>query len=115
LQHIIELEGTELVEEWRALQAKATVRLCLEWLDRYAVVSSEASVQQGEGSHYIRRRPDDSKLDPNRSLAEQFNLLRVVDNQRYPAFAEIEGRCYDLLIRPRAEVKQSAWSPSSKE
>lgn len=84
LQRTIPLQCTELVEEWRALQAEATIALCLEWLDRYAEVLKHARPQQGEASHY-RRRPADSHLDPQRPLAEQFNLLRVVDNQRYPA------------------------------
>jgi UDP-2,4-diacetamido-2,4,6-trideoxy-beta-L-altropyranose hydrolase len=112
LQDIIELQGIELVDEWRALQARATIRLCLEWLDRYTEVIGQARLQQGEASHYQRRRPADSQLDPQRSLAEQFNLLRVVDNQRYPAFVEIEGRRYEMHIRPAAESKQSASSPS---
>ncbi len=100
LQHRIDLQGTELVEEWRALQAEATIALCLEWLDRYAEVLAHARPQQGQASHYHRRRPADSELDPQRSLAEQFNLLRVVDNQRYPAFVELRGRRYALQIQP---------------
>ena len=100
LQHTIDLQGTELVEEWRALQAEATIALCLEWLDRYAEVLAKARPQQGEASHYRRRRPADSQLDPQRSLAEQLNLLRVVDNHRYPAFVELKGRRYELQIQP---------------
>jgi len=99
LQHSIELQGTELVEEWRALQAETTAALCLEWLDRYADVLEQARPQQGEASHYRRRRPADSQLDPERSLAEQFNLLRVVDNQRYPAFFHWRGRRYELQVQ----------------
>jgi methionyl-tRNA formyltransferase len=82
LQDIIELQGIELVEEWRSLQARATIRLCLEWLDRHTEVIGQARLQQGEASHCQRRRPADSQLDPQRCQAEQFNLLRVVDNQR---------------------------------
>ena len=100
LQRTIDLQGTELVEEWRALQAEATIALCLEWLDRNAEVIAHARPQQGEASHYRRRRPADSELDPQRSLAEQCNLLRVVDNQRYPAFVELRGRRYALQIQP---------------
>lgn len=85
LQRNIELQGTELVDEWRALQAEATISLCLEWLDRYAEVLEQARPQQGEASYYRRRRPADSELDPHLPLAEQLNLLRVVDNHRYPA------------------------------
>ncbi len=112
IQQIFELQGTELVEEWRALQARATVRLGVEWLDRYDDVIGEAWPQKGEAIHYRRRRLADSQLDNQRSLAEQFNLLRVVDNQRYPAFVEIEGRRYDLGIRPAAAIKPSGASQS---
>jgi methionyl-tRNA formyltransferase len=99
LQRSIELQGTELVEEWRALQAEETFALCLEWLDRYVEVVANARPQQGEASHYHRRRPVDSELDPQRSLAEQFILLRVVDNQRYPAVFHWSGRRYALQIQ----------------
>ena len=99
LQHTIELRGTELVDEWRALRAEATFALCLEWLQRYIEVLKHARPQQGEASHYRRRRPADSQLDPQRPLAEQFNLLRVVDNHRYQAFVELRGRRYELQIK----------------
>ena len=95
----IDLQGHELVEEWRALQAQATLELCLAWFDRYQEVVAAARPQQGEASHY-RRRPADSELDPQRSLAEQFELLRVVDNARYPALFHWRGRRYELQVRP---------------
>ena len=107
LQHTIALQGTELVEEWRSLQAEATIALCLEWLDRYAEVLEQARPQQGDACYYRRRRPADSELDPQRSLAEQLNLLRVVDNQRYHAFVELRGRRYELLIQPAQPTSKS--------
>ncbi len=104
LQNTIDLQGSELVEEWRALQAEATIALCLEWLDRYAEVIALARPQQGEPSHYRRRRPADSELDPHRPLAEQFNLLRVVDNQGYPAFVMLEGLRLELQIHRHEQL-----------
>lgn len=86
LQHQIDLIGNELVDEWRDLQAKSTLELCLEWVDRYKEVVASASPQVGESTYYSRRRKVDSMLDPDRCLAEQINLLRVVDNNSYPAF-----------------------------
>jgi methionyl-tRNA formyltransferase len=106
LQHTIDQQGTGLVDEWRALQAKATIALCLNWLDRCTEVLEQARPQQGEANHY-RRRATDSQLDPQRSLAEQLNLLRVVDNQRYPAFVELRGRCYELLIQAAPPTSKS--------
>ena len=43
----------------------------------------------------------DSQLDPERSLAEQFNLLRVVDNQRYPVIVQWRGRRFVLKVHPQ--------------
>jgi hypothetical protein len=48
--------------------------------------------QTGEPSWYKRRRPADSELDPDLSIREQFNLLRTVDNERYPAFIRVGDR-----------------------
>ena len=100
LQQQFDLQGHELVEEWRALQAQATLELCLAWFDRHREVVAAAQPQQGEASHYRRRRPADSELDPQRSLAEQFELLRVVDNERYPAFFHWGNRRFSLQVNP---------------
>ena len=108
LQTSINLNGTELVNEWRQLQAEATINLCLQWLDNYQDLINSAHPQTGEPSHYRRRRPADSRLDPERTLAEQFDLLRVVDNDRYPAFFDWRGRRYGLLIQPVATARGHA-------
>lgn len=99
LQQKIALQGQELAEEWRVLLAQATLDLCLAWFDRHQEVVHAAQPQHGEASNYRRRRPVDSQLDPELSLAEQFNVLRVVDNQSYPAFFHWRGRRYILNLQ----------------
>lgn len=98
LQQQLHLQGHELVNEWRSLLAQATKELCLEWLDRHHEVVAAAWPQLGEPSRYERRRPIDSQLDPEGTLAEQFNLLRVVDNQNYPAFVRLGGRSFQIHV-----------------
>jgi methionyl-tRNA formyltransferase len=98
LQEWIELNGTELNNEWRELQSRATQRLCRAWVESYPAIAQGGSEQVGKGSMYPRRIPEDSQLNPAKSLAEQFELLRVVDNLRYPAFFEYRGSRYKLLI-----------------
>ncbi len=73
----------------------------------------QARPQLGQASHYRRRRPADSELDPQRSLAEQLNVLRVVDNQRYPVFVELQGRRYELLIQAAPLGSPQPPGPSS--
>ena len=99
-QVMLQLQGHELAPEWQRLQAQATIRLCSQWLKDYPASAAHAQPQQGEESSYGRRRPEDSRLDPQQSLEDQFPLLRVVDNEAYPAFFERKGQRYRLRIEP---------------
>jgi methionyl-tRNA formyltransferase len=63
--------------------------------------------QQGEASWYRRRVPDDSRLDPSQSIASQFNLLRVCDPIRFPAFFELFGERFEVVIRKSQKVRPS--------
>lgn len=92
----ISLTGTELCDEWREMQGKKTVMLCLQFVEQYASLTPQK--QKGATSFYERRRSTDSRIDPNKTLADQFNHLRIVDNERYPAFFEMDGCRYILKI-----------------
>lgn len=98
LQEWIQLAGTEINKEWRCMQAELTVRLCARWVNEFPNIIDKARSQQGEPSFHVRRRPENSKLDPAKTIIEQFNLLRVADNERYPAFFEHLGRRFVLRI-----------------
>lgn len=92
----VSFEGHELIDEMRFVLGRKTVDLCTRFL---ADKSEPAGVpQQGEPSYFGRRRPADSMLDPNRTIADQFNLLRTVDNANYPAFFDHRGHRYRLKI-----------------
>ena len=56
--------------------------------------------QEGEPSYYRKRGPADSRIDPQRPLAEAFDLLRIADPERYPAFFDYRGRRYRLRLDP---------------
>lgn len=95
-QLFIELDGSELINEIRQKQAEATQQLIINFLNSYPHNNGEP--QRGNESFYPRRKPESSKLDVNRTIAEQFNLLRVCDNDRYPAFFELNGVKYIIKI-----------------
>lgn len=97
-QRWVTLEGHELIEELRRNQAEATLELCDWALQHFDLLGQQARAQRGRATFYPRRRPADSRLDPQRTIAEQFNLLRVVDSERYPAFFELRGRRYVLAL-----------------
>lgn len=95
----IKLDGTELVNELRVKQALATIDLCREFVDHYPTVISNAREQDpSRESFYPRRGPEHSRLDPDQSIREQFNLIRACDPDRYPAFFEIDGNRYVIRL-----------------
>lgn len=49
-------------------------------------------------SYHPRRTPADSELDPEKSIASQFNLLRVSDPERFPAFFRLHGHTYKVTV-----------------
>lgn len=97
LKDEIVLSGNELVDELRAKQGKKTIEMCLEFIKNYSKI--KGTEQSGEESFYQKRTPKDSEININKTIDEQFNLLRVVDNENYPAFFIKDGIKYELRIK----------------
>ncbi|MBO9194829.1 UDP-glucuronic acid dehydrogenase [Rhizobium sp. 16-449-1b] len=49
-------------------------------------------------TYYGRRTPKDSEIDPDKTIAEQFDLIRVCDPDRYPAHFQMRGQKYKLIL-----------------
>jgi methionyl-tRNA formyltransferase len=98
----LHFDGTELHDELNRALFAVELELMDYALENFGKVQP---MQQNEvgASWYPRRSPEDSKLDPERSLAEQFDLLRVVDPERYPAYFEYRGASYDVVIKKRGK------------
>jgi methionyl-tRNA formyltransferase len=67
------------------------------------VAGGEAPVPQPTegGSYHPRRTPEDSRLDPAQPLSALFDQLRVADPDRFPAFFELHGQTYNLILKKR--------------
>jgi len=51
-----------------------------------------------EATYYQRRTPQDSEIDTTKSIEEQFNLIRICDPERFPAFFRLHGQTYSLKL-----------------
>lgn len=98
LRDEIRLRGNELLGEMRPLLGAKIVEMCVAFVSQWPAILDKAVQQTGDPTFYRRRLPEDSRLDPHKSIAEQFNLLRVSDSERYPAFVEWLGRRYNIKI-----------------
>ena len=91
------LEGHELYDEINQRLFAAE----LELMD-FAVSNSGKIVPRQQpkkdASYYPRRTPADSEIDPRQPLVKSFNLLRVADPQRFPAFFYHQGHKYIIRL-----------------
>jgi len=94
IKDIIRLDGTELNEDIKQKQGIKTI----EMISKYIQKPNKGIKQNGDATFYKKRTTNDSELNINKSISDQFNLLRVVDNERYPAFFRIRGKKYFIKI-----------------
>jgi len=97
MQKNLVLTGYELNNRLREKQAIFIIDMCLEFISNYRVYNIPKK-QSGEESFYLKREAKDSQLDIKKSIEEQFNLLRIVDNEDYPAFFYKDNKKYILKI-----------------
>lgn len=97
MQKTLKLGGHELNTELREKQANFTIEMCLEFLQNYKLYKNPKK-QNGNESFYPKRTSKDSQLNIDKTIKEQFNLLRIVDNDAYLAFFELDGNRYILKI-----------------
>lgn len=97
-QKVLRLEGHELYDEIN----KKLFQIELELMEFAAVNFGEIYPRpqsQGKATYFKKRNPEDSRLDTNKTVEEQFNLLRVADPNRFPAFFDHAGYRYELFIK----------------
>lgn len=94
----ITLDGTELYDEINHKLFEAELEL-MGW----AVINIEKSESQpqeesNKPSCHRKRTPVDSELQANLSIEAQFNLLRVCDPNRFPAYVVINNQRYNIRL-----------------
>ena len=94
-QEFIELNGSELLSEIKHKQGLKTIELILKFFNNFPLKGEK---QKGKETFYKRRTIKDNELDIHKTINEHFNLLRVCDNERYPAYFIMNGVKYFLRI-----------------
>lgn len=108
LEETMQFSGLELIDELRKIQAETSLRMCREFIANYPGIIFKGREQRGEPTYFPQRTPKDSRLDPDLKIIDQFNLLRVVDNERYPAYFEYAGEKYVISIhKNKIPIKES--------
>lgn len=92
------LEGHELADEINNKLFKVELELMDFALQNFTTIHPQKQSEVG-ATYYEKRFPKHSRLDPNKTIAEQFNLLRISDPKRYPAFFDLKGHRYQVFLK----------------
>lgn len=95
-KEFVNLEGNEVVKEIN--EKVFLVKLKLMDFAVENINSIKKSSQKGKPTYFPRRNPKDNELDVNKTINQQFDLMRVADNERYPSFFKFRGHCYKITI-----------------
>lgn len=93
----IEIPRHLLFEEINEILFTAELELMTFAVENWGSVTP--APQSSDAATYLpKRNPCDSRLDPKKTIEEQFDLIRVCDPSRYPAFFELNGRKYSVRL-----------------
>ena len=95
-KEFVTLDGHEVADE---INAKVfPVKLKLMDFAIQNMNSIKKTPQEGEPSYFPRRKPGNNELDVNKTIKEQFDLMRTADNERYPCFFNLRGHRYKITL-----------------
>lgn len=89
-------KGTELLDELQEIMAEKIIAMCKEYA--LAPDSFMAIEQNGMESFYPKPTKEDDRLDIDKTIREQFNHLRIADNDRFPLWFLYNNKKYYIKI-----------------
>jgi methionyl-tRNA formyltransferase len=94
----VHFDGSELFDEINNKLFTAEVELMQRAVSEYETIIPYEQDSEISPYYYPKRIPEDSRININDSILDQFNLLRVCDSERFPAFFELNGQCYVIKL-----------------
>lgn len=98
-KEILKLDGTEIYDEINTKLSQIILNFIVWGINNIDSSFKPISQNHEKATYYKKRSPNDSQLDINDSIKNQFNLLRVCDPNRYPAFFYHKGHKYEISIK----------------
>jgi len=96
LQNSFILDGSELSDEIRSIQGFQYLKIIKKFLIKYPNIKPKKV--SGKSNFNKRRYPKNSELSINKTIKQQFNHLRINDNELYPSFFYFKGQKYIVKI-----------------
>jgi len=98
LKSDVNLDGSELFGEINNKLFTAEVELIQRAVNEHETIIPYEQDSEISPYYFPKRVPEDSRINLNDSILNQFNLLRVCDSERFPAFFELNGQRYTIRL-----------------
>ena len=95
---MIDIPKSALWDEINDLLFNAEINMIEFAVENFESLQKCAQSVDVEPTYYHKRQPPDSEIDAYKSIAEQFDLIRVCDPNRFPAIFQLHGECYKLVL-----------------
>lgn len=95
---VINVPPHALWNEINAQLFKAEIELMNIAVKHYQSITPTEQDGSISPTYYAKRSPSDSQLNPEISLKQLFDQIRVCDPERFPAFFELHGKKYKLIL-----------------
>ena len=99
----IQVPKHALWDEINHLLFEAEVLLINFAIENFSNIAPQSQPADLVATYYPRRTSLNSQIDPRKSISEQFDLIRVCDPNRFPAYFEYLGQRYLLKIEKSNE------------
>ena len=93
---------TAIFDEINELIFNAELELMDFAIENFDTISPEKQPNI-DTTHWPKRAPKDSLIDINQTISDQFNLIRVCDSKRFPAYFYKDGVRFNIIIEKNIE------------
>jgi methionyl-tRNA formyltransferase len=87
-----------LWDEINHLVFDAELKLMGFAVENFDTIEPQTQSTTIEPTYYPKRSAADSKIDLKKSIEDQFDLIRVCDPDRFPAYFELHGHKYNIRL-----------------
>ena len=67
-------------------------------IKNYKAVNPQPQDKSLKPTYFQKRNPSDSRISVDKTIREQFNLIRICDPDRFPAFFELDGHKFKMIV-----------------
>ena len=97
----IPISKYQTIRDLRELANRLTLGILRDCLISLISGTPTLTPQIGNPTYYNKRNPDDSEIDINKSILDQWDLIRATQNPDYQTFFKINGVRFNLIIEKK--------------